>query len=109
MVKPKLWLAPAGFPADHIYVRRYWTAAIGPGAVSDLLRLIRAAERAKAILRPIYTPALARYGLVVGDSRGLWVRSTVPALPPFLLGRLPAFLRDEMSTMPKPENAAKKG
>jgi hypothetical protein len=77
-------------------VRRYWTAAIGPGAVSDLLRLIRAAEKSQSVKRPIHMPALARCGLVMGDSRGLWVRTTVPELPPFLLRRLPAYLREEV-------------
>lgn len=95
LVRPRLWPAAGGYPADHPYVRRYWTAAIGPGAVSDLLRLIRAAEKSLSISRPTYTPALARCGLVMGDGRGLWVRATVPELPPFLLRRLPAYLREE--------------
>lgn len=107
MVRPKLWPDPAGFPADHVYVRRYWTAAIGAGAVSDLLRLIRAAEKSVPIRRPVYTPVLARCGLVVGDGPGLWVRSTVPALSPFLLGRLPAYLREEMRTVPGLREAAR--
>ncbi|MGI9648347.1 MAG: hypothetical protein ACR2OI_07485 [Acidimicrobiia bacterium] len=97
MVRPKLWRTAGGYPADHIYVRRYWTAAIGASAVSDLLRLIRAAEKSQPIKRPVNTPALARCGLVMGDSRGVWVRATVPELPPFLLRRLPAYLREELS------------
>ena len=30
--------AVATYPSNHRYVRRYWTATIGPGAVADLLR-----------------------------------------------------------------------
>jgi hypothetical protein len=29
----------AGYAMTHAYVRRYWVAALGPGAVADLLRL----------------------------------------------------------------------
>ena len=97
MVRPRLWRAPRGYPADHDYVRRYWTAAIGAGAVADLLRLMQAAKRQRSIRRPVNTPMLARSGLVVGQASGLWVRSTVPPLPMELLRRLPPALRHEIA------------
>lgn len=99
MVRPRLWKSPGGYPADHTYVRRYWTAAIGPGAVADLLRLIQAAKAQRSIRRPVNTPSLARSGLVVGQASGLWVRSTIPPLPLELLRRLPPALRHEIANL----------
>jgi hypothetical protein len=99
MIKPRLWLSPVGYPAHHEYVRRYWTAAIGAGAVADLLRLMQAAKRKKSIRRPINTPALVRSGLVVGHDNQLWVRSTVPPLPAEMLRRLPQSLRHELAQL----------
>ena len=96
MVRPRLWLAPGGYPADHDYVRRYWTAAIGPGAVADLLRLVQAAKHRRSIRRPISVPTLARVGLVVGQESVLYVRSTIPALPRELTVRLTQSLRREV-------------
>ena len=99
MVRPRLWRAPRGYPADHDYVRRYWTAAIGAGAVADLLRLMQAAKRQRSIRRPVNTPALARSGLIVGRDSHLYVRSTVPPLPTELLRRLPPSLRHEIAKL----------
>lgn len=96
MVKPRMWAAPGGYPADHDYVRRYWTAAIGAGAVADLLRLMQAAKRRRSIRRPVNTPVLARSGLVLGHEDTLWVRSTVPPVPIELLSRLTPALRQEL-------------
>jgi len=97
MVRPRLWMAPGGYPADHEYVRRYWTAAVGAGAVADLLRLMQAAKRRRSIRRPVNTPTLARSGLIVGRDSQLYVRSTVPPLPPELMVRLNPSLRREVS------------
>ena len=97
MVQPRLWKSPGGYPADHHYVRRYWTAAIGAAAVADLLRLMQAAKRRRSIRRPVNTPALARSGLVIGREGRLYVRSTVPPLPGELLRRLPPALRHEIA------------
>jgi hypothetical protein len=99
MVKPRMWAAPGGYAADHDYVRRYWTAAIGAGAVADLLRLMQAAKRRRSIRRPVNTPALARSGLILGHEDTLWVRSTVPALPIEMLKRLPPALRHELTRL----------
>ena len=35
------------YPLDHPYIRRYWTATIGPGAVADLLRYANYCRAAK--------------------------------------------------------------
>ncbi|MBT8165776.1 MAG: hypothetical protein KJO97_09530 [Acidimicrobiia bacterium] len=99
MIRPRLWLTPVGYRADHEYVRRYWTAAIGAGAVADLLRLMQAAKRHKSIRRPVNTPALVRLGLVVGQANHLWVRSTVPPVPNELLRRLTPALRHELTQL----------
>ena len=53
-VRPELWsdtLSGLGYPHHHRYVRRYWTAVIGPGAVADLLRLAAAASASES--RPV--------------------------------------------------------
>jgi hypothetical protein len=89
MIRPRVWKVPAGYPPHHQYVRRYWVAVLGAGAVADLLRLMRAAERSQTVRRPTNTPALARAGLVVEEGGALWVRSLVPPLPEGLLRRLP--------------------
>jgi hypothetical protein len=99
MVRPGLWKSPGGYPPDHNYVRRYWTAAIGAGAVADLLRLMQAAKRGRSIRRPVSTPVLARSGLIVGRGARLYVRSTVPPLPKELLRRLPPSLRQEIANL----------
>ena len=99
MVKPRMWTSPNGYPVDHDYVRRYWTAAIGAGAVADLLRLMQAAKRRKSIRRPVNTPTLVRSGLVVGHSNHIWVRSTVPPVPIELLSRLTPALRQELTRL----------
>ncbi|MBT8216681.1 MAG: hypothetical protein HKN74_14310 [Acidimicrobiia bacterium] len=94
-VTPRLLTGQDGYPVRHPYVRRFWTAAIGPASVAALLRLARAAERSQPILRPTTTPTLARAGLVVEQGREVWVRSTVPPLPDPLLRRLPQALQRE--------------
>ncbi len=96
MIRPRLWTAPAGYPADHQYVRRYWIAVIGAGAVADLLRLIQAAKQRRPLRRPVHTPVLAQAGLIVGRDSRLWVRSTVPPVPPHLARRLTPALRREL-------------
>ena len=77
------------------YVRRYWTAAIGPGAVADLLRLIRAAQLETTLPRPDRLPDLVRVGLAAHAGSHIWVPATVPDLPPALTRRLSPSLRRE--------------
>ena len=96
LIKPRLWAVTTGYVAHHPYVRRYWTAALGPGAVADLLRLMRAAEKSQRIRRPTNTAALARAGLVIEEGGVVWVRSLVPPVPADLLRRLPQSLQREV-------------
>ncbi len=81
--------------ATHPYVRRFWTAGLGPGAVADLLRLVAAAHHRASIRHPLYLAGLVREDLVRHHGGRLWVRTSIPLLPSHLLRRLPPFLRAE--------------
>jgi hypothetical protein len=76
-------------------VRRYWTAALGPGAVADLLRLAAAAEGGRSLPRPVHLDELVRNGLVCGAGHVVMVSARVPLLPRRLLRTLPPALRRE--------------
>ena len=98
LVSPRLWqdsLAGLGYPHHHRYVRRYWTAVIGPGAVADLLRLAAAARRGRRLPRPLHLAVLAREGLVSSADGMIMVRATVPPLSPSHIVRLPPSLRED--------------
>ena len=84
-----------GFPAHHPYVRRFWTAAVGPGAVADLLRLIAAAGRRQPLPYPEYLHLLITAGLVVWSPESAWVRPSVPPLGDAQLRRITPSLRAE--------------
>jgi hypothetical protein len=102
LVAPLLWtdhLEISGYRPDHPYVRRYWTAVLGPGAVADLLRLITAARRGRSLPEPLHLAELARAGLVRFEPGRVWVRETVPPLSPRHLRRLPPALRGEHQRM----------
>jgi hypothetical protein len=89
-----VWDDPSpGYSAQDDYVRRFWTAVIGPGAVADLLRLMAAAEKGYPLKRPVYLSELARFGLAVGAGDVIAVRPTVPPIPNEWLGRLPTVIR----------------
>lgn len=96
MVAPVVWDVAAGedrFPVTHPYVRRFWTAALGPGAVADLLRLAAAARRGRSLRRPEHLPVLVAAGLVgAADRRRPVVMLTVPRVPAPLLRRMPPAL-----------------
>ncbi|MFQ5948534.1 MAG: hypothetical protein ACE5KX_06720 [Acidimicrobiia bacterium] len=77
------------------YIRRFWTAVIGPGAVADLLRLVTAAKKRIQIRRPLYLGVLAREGLVRAENGRLWIRPTIPPLSVTHARRLPPLLRQE--------------
>jgi hypothetical protein len=93
------------YPADHPYVRRYWTATIGPGAVADLLRLATAAQRGRSLRRPTYLHVLVRANLVHVRQGNVFVRTRIPQLSPIHLRLLPPDLRrchtDEITSPPK--------
>lgn len=97
-MRPRPWrdaLAELGFPPDHPYVRRFWTAVIGRGAVADLLRLTVAAQRDRSLLRPVHLPLLLHEGLVRRAGDDLWVRTTIPPLGVRQVRRLAPRLRRE--------------
>ncbi len=76
------------------YVRRFWTAVLGPGAVADLLRLAAAAEGGRSLPRPVHLDVLVRSGLVGGGTGSVVIVSDrVPLLPRHLLATLPPGLR----------------
>lgn len=98
MVTPRPWddvHATLGFPPDHRYVRRFWTAAIGPGAVAELIRLAVAAGRDRSLPTPVHLGLLLREGLVAVDGDSLLVRTSIPPLAKRHVSRLPPPLRRE--------------
>ena len=67
-------------PSDP-YVRKFWVAALGPGAVAELLRLVRAAGRDDEVRLPRYLPQLLRVGLVSIVEGCLAVPERIPCVP----------------------------
>jgi len=82
-----------GYSPSHVYVRRFWIAVLGPGAVADLLRLTAAAHSGRSLKEPIHLPALLAAGLAVRAKGSVIVPDTVPLVPPHVVARLPASLR----------------
>lgn len=99
-VRPSLTpqlLPGRGVSPDAPYVRRYWTAAVGPTAVRDLLRLIQAAKDGDSMRRPVTLPLLAATGLVLEHDGAVFVRDRVPPVPGHLMNKLPPALRRELA------------
>ena len=99
-VRVRPWITPRptkatgpGFAPHSPYVRRFWTAAIGPTAVADLLRLIAAAGTATPIPLPRRTPLLLTTGLIERDGDVLLVPDWIPVLPEHIVRRLPPRLK----------------
>ncbi|MDJ0923482.1 MAG: hypothetical protein QNJ77_02880 [Acidimicrobiia bacterium] len=86
------------YPITHPYVRRYWTATIGPGAVADMLRLATAARRGRSLRRPTHLQVLVRANLVHTKHGHVFVRTRIPELTPLQVRLLPPDLRREHST-----------
>jgi len=100
MIAPRLWNdGRVGVAPDSPYVRRFWTAVLGPTAVAELLRLATAARRETRLRRPLRLAQLVTEGLVALDSGDILVRSTVPLLGPRQLRRLSPSLRAEHATV----------
>ncbi|GIU92170.1 MAG: hypothetical protein KatS3mg011_1076 [Acidimicrobiia bacterium] len=78
---------------DPHQLRRFWVAAVGPGPVEDLMRLISAAHRRKPLRLPRWLDVLLeeRVAHVVG--RVVWVPSGLPPLPRGTLTRLSPAIR----------------
>ena len=89
VVHPEVWCheVVGPFEVTHPYVRRFWTAVIGPGAVADLLRLATAAQRGRSLRRPVHLGLLVHLGLVAASEGRLLVRTTVPPIPRILASR----------------------
>ncbi|MGB7860699.1 MAG: hypothetical protein WBM90_09400 [Acidimicrobiia bacterium] len=72
-------------------------AAIGAGAVAELLRMVRAAEKGEEVRLPRSLPLLLKTGLVGVDSGWLTVVRTIPEVPIELRWRFPPSLAAEHS------------
>ncbi len=95
-IRPVVWEPAApGFPSHHPYVRKFWTAAIGPGAVADLMRLAVAAQRGRSLPRPTSLSLLSREGLVSWSRGQLLAGISIPPLPNRHLRQMAPSLRRE--------------
>ncbi|MEA3510958.1 MAG: hypothetical protein U9R51_05935 [Actinomycetota bacterium] len=95
-IRPVPWNgAPTGFPSHHAYVRKFWTAAIGPGAVADLMRLAVAAQRGRSLPVPTSLSLLSREGLVSWCHGNLLTGIAIPPLPNRHLRQMTPALRRE--------------
>jgi hypothetical protein len=70
-----------GLEASDPYVRKFWVAALGPGAVAELLRLVSAAGKGEAVRLPRHLPQLLKAGLVSVAEGTLAVREKIPRVP----------------------------
>ena len=82
-----------GFSPGHEYVRLFWAAAIGKGAIRDLLDLFLAGLRQRAVPEPFYLGVLLAAGLVEVDEDQIRMPSRVPLLHSSLVARLHPALR----------------
>ncbi len=97
-VKPKVWddhHATLGYPPSHHYVRHFWVAALGSGAVADLIRLAVAADRGRSLPEPTYLNLLISEGLAARDGSDLLARTVIPPLAARHVRNLPPRLRRE--------------
>lgn len=94
VIWPAVWASSGrGYPVSSEYVRTFWTAVLGPGAVADLLRLATAAARGRSLLRPPTISALCAAGLTREHAGRLEVRAMVPPLPDHRLRSLHPAIR----------------
>jgi hypothetical protein len=77
-----------GVRHDDPYVRTYWVAAIGAQAVTDLLRISRAARNRAGIRRPVHLATLLTEHLVAWQGDRLLVPDPIPRLGPVQLERI---------------------
>lgn len=75
-------------PSDP-YVRKFWVAALGPGAVAELLRLVSAAGKGEEVRLPRHLPQLLRVNLVSVVDGTLAVPDRLPQVPLQLRWRFP--------------------
>lgn len=86
---------PSAIDASDPYIRKFWVAALGPGAVAELLRLISAAGKGEDVRLPRYLPHLLRAHLVSIVDGSLAVVERVPLVPPEMRWRFPPALAAE--------------
>ncbi|HJQ77246.1 MAG TPA: hypothetical protein VJ948_08285 [Acidimicrobiia bacterium] len=78
-----------GLEVSDPYIRRFWVAALGPGAVAELLRLISAAGKGEEVRLPRHLPQLLRAGLVSIVEGTLAVEQRIPVVPAEMRWRFP--------------------
>jgi len=88
-VPVRLLPTESGLDASDPYVRRFWVAALGPGAVAELLRLVSAAGKGEEVRLPRHLPQLLRTGLVTVVDGMLAVPERIPPVPPEMRWRFP--------------------
>jgi hypothetical protein len=88
-VPVRLLPAEDGLEASDPYVRRFWVAALGPGAVAELLRLVSAARKGEEVRLPRHLPQLLKTGLVSVVDGTLAVRERIPHVPAEMRWRFP--------------------
>ena len=94
VISPRVWISSEpGFPVAGPYVRTFWTAVLGPGAVADLLRLATAASRDRSLRRPTGLSQLTVAGLIREHSGRVEVRTVIPPLTTSQILALPAPIR----------------
>jgi hypothetical protein len=92
-VTVKLQESSGGYPPHDLYVRRFWSAVLGVSAVTELLRIAKAARQGNRIRRPIYLQSLMEAGLVQVSDGAIIVDDRVPEVPASWIRRLPPSLR----------------
>lgn len=94
-VPVRLTPAKTGLAASDPYVRRFWVAALGPGAVAELLRLVNAAGKGEDVRLPRHLPQLMKAGLVTVIEGTLAVVERIPMVPVEMRWRFPPDLAAE--------------
>lgn len=85
--------AQRGYRPTDLYVRRFWSAVLGVGAVTDLLRIVQAGVRGNSLRRPVNLSVLLAAGLVHVEGNIIHVPDRIPPLDKELAARLPPALR----------------
>jgi hypothetical protein len=88
-VPVKLIPTETGIEPSDPYVRKFWVAALGPGAVAELLRLVSAAGKGEEVRLPRHLPQLLRVNLVSVVDGTLAVPERLPHVPLELRWRFP--------------------
>ena len=95
VVPVRLSTSEGRFHPSDPYVRRFWVAAIGPSAVAELLRLVRAAGKGEDVRLPRHLPILIHAGLATGEDGCIVVDARFPEVPIELRWRFPPSLGAE--------------